>query len=403
MTGFAIRPLADPGDREISGALVFSPAPEITGPVRFSIERFNCDLTVLGAEGWMAGAPVALQPRRVERRGDALWVLFGRDVSNWVIPHEPVRVRLLGTEIMGEDIWPAIARGTGKGAPPPPTTTREAPVVPPRNDPPTAAPRQADGETGRTRPAQERGAAPATDAPRPPVDPPPTASPWPQVGPRPVVTPPADQLPRVTAPSGLRGSLWWLVPGATLPVLVAITIAVRAWYPREPGPVLQAANGPQASAGIPAPPPPVRAPETFDACVTAETRRLSAGCPEEYLRELPAERLTRIALQLAASGDADARATAFRALVGITGRTSFGPAELALARMYDPASFAANPALRAPNPQIALCLYRNAASGQAPGAEAARQALVTRLRTTAASGGPEATTAQAALQNACAR
>jgi TPR repeat protein len=75
-------------------------------------------------------------------------------------------------------------------------------------------------------------------------------------------------------------------------------------------------------------------------------------------------------------------------------------AMLALARLYDPASFHANGPVRQPDAARALQLYGEAADGGTANAAAARDTLVTRLRTEAAQTGPEAAAAQAALAQA---
>ncbi len=117
----SIEALPGQGD-EVTCALVFRPvSAQPVDPV-VVIERPDAQDYMLGARGW-AVASDGLRPRRVELRDDALWLMFGPEVSRHVERGTPVKVRELRSGLSGNRIWPGIARGreptpvVGDGAP----------------------------------------------------------------------------------------------------------------------------------------------------------------------------------------------------------------------------------------------------------------------------------------------
>lgn len=101
---------------------------------------------------------------------------------------------------------------------------------------------------------------------------------------------------------------------------------------------------------------------------------------------LPPERILAIAQRRQATnrhGDA-------LLLLELAGEARHGPALVALARLYDPASFAPGGALSAPNPVKAAELWRAAERAGEPVAAAARAALRTRLENAARGGDTQA-------------
>lgn len=357
-----------------TGAMVFAPPPALPRDPRLLVERAGAENTQLGPHGW-AVASRGLKPRRIEKRGDELWLLFGAEVSWYVRPGTAVRVRLPGTELHGDAVWPPIPRGTAPSAPMPEEEDPVPPVVPER--PPVRARAEDDGES--------------TVVIRAPVrepDPPPVRRPDPEP---PVVNP-------VLTPPPAPRRLWpWVL------LLVLLGVGGGAWWFQDE---LRAEWDRLMAEPVPPPrppEPPPRPPEppplaADDPCATAPSV-LAGRCPSDRLMALPAEAQARLADGLRALGGREAENLAI-ALLSTASAQRHGPAMLALARLYDPANFLPGGALAAPNRGRALDLYAAALAAGQPEAAALRAALLDRLRREAAGDGPDAAEARDVLRRA---
>lgn len=369
---FRIEKIDDDG--EITGALVFSPAPATGAAPRFSIERFGRENNQLGPHGWTVNAP-PLVPRAAELRGGELWLLFGNEVSYWIDPGTAVLVRLAGTAVEGSDVWPPIPRGKAPPAPPRvEATPPPAPAVaPPRAEPDAAAPE----------PSPDPAPAP-TPAP-PPPSPMPAAT-LPQPFPTGDPGPGGSTTGGTAGGGGIRASEWITVAVA---LLLGLGAAGAWWFwprpERVPEPPTERAD------------PPPRPVPAADPCLEVD-QVLDGACPRERLRELTPEQATRLARALIERGGRTANDLAVSLLVGTVARSGHGEAALVLARLYDPHGFRQGGPLSAPNRSRALDLYRQAVAGGAAGAQEALEAFRARLRSEAEGGGPAAAEAAELLR-----
>ncbi|CAH2603863.1 Sel1 repeat family protein [Rhodovastum atsumiense] len=381
MMEFRIEPVeADP--EGATGAFVFTPAPFVGAEVRVLLEAPARDRNNrIGPHGWSVSGE-GLAARRVEKRGNELWVFFGREISFYMRPDEAVQVTLLDTEAVGEEIWPPIARGDET---PPPPYQRPAPTPPP--PPPAPAP------------------PPPPAPPLPPPEPPPTTEPLPTpeppkpepVTPKPV-TP--EQPVKPVQPS-------WPLWGALAAVLLLLAAGGGAWWwlhrpaPSSPEAAVTPPPPPAPAPAPAAPPAPVAPPAPPPAAAAADPCQdaaavLARRCPPERLAALPAAQQTVLADALMALGGPEAGNIAV-ALLGAAGNTGDPAAMLRLGRLYDPATFRAGGPLSAANPARALDLYGRAAAAGNTEASTARETLVERLRTLARGNDAEATKARQAL------
>jgi hypothetical protein len=336
-----IEPLPGRED-EITCALVFAPVTQTPAAPLLLIQRPDAQDGVLGRRGW-AVASNGLRPRQVERRGDELWAMFGSELSWHVQRGTPIAVRERDGELAGRAIWPAIARGRQPAMP----ASEEEDSLPP----------------------------PARPAP-PPVAPPVTPSVVPPVAPPPTPIPPPEQ-----ARTG--GGARWLL--ALLPLLLIGAGGGYWWMNRAEAPPPAPSPAPVAT-----PTPPA------DPCLDLAT--ILTACPRERLATLPPEVQTRLAEGLLGMEGRPALGLGLSLL--ITAANRHGPAQLALARLYDPAHFRPGGAVSAANPARALDLYRDAAAASIAGAAEARSTLVERLRREAVGEGEAAARARTVLRQA---
>lgn len=298
--------------------------------VSFTREGFGADS--LGPDGWQV-ATGRLAPIEATEEGDALVLVLGPEAAEHLQPG-PVR---LGIPALGLDqivIWPDIppavsGRRDGFGA------QRRAEAAA-RRIPQKTAPKPADDATVIVRP------------------------PDPAVAPLPETPPiPPPEHPSRTA--------------SRLPLLLLLGFAVAAacvagfmlWPPAGPPPVATA----------PAQPAPAQ--PAADPTETATPAEIAA-------MRLPPARVTEIAQRRAARG----RHGDALLLYELAAESQHAPALVALARLYDPASFAAGGALSAPNAVKAAELWRAAERAGETGAAAPRAALRQRLEAAARDGDP---------------
>ncbi len=354
MTQFRIEPVSPTQGDPVTGAFVFSPPPALPAQPRFVVTRDARENTTLGPHGWTVTSR-GLRPRRIEKRGQELWVLFGPEVSYHVLADTPVEVRLTETEISGTDIWPRIPRG---------------------NPPP--APARGDDFDWPTEGLGEPAAAPPPPPPPPRVVAPVVVTPLPP--PPPVVEPPVVEPPVVVSPPPPPSRSWLY---AVLALLVVGAVG-GGWYwahrPTPPGPVVV----------TPPPTPPPAAPCADAAAILART------CDNAALAALPPPEQTRLAGELLRHGGAEANNKAIALLNAATAK-GHPPAMLALAKLYDPNTPPAAESVGAANPDRALDLYEQAASGGLAEAGTAREALVGKLKQEAAGTGDAAERAKKSL------
>jgi hypothetical protein len=308
--------------------------------VTFTREGFGADS--LGPDGWQVAAG-SLAPIESVAEGDDLVLVLGPEAAEHLMPG-PVR---LGIPALGIDqvvVWPDIppalsGRRDGFGA-------QRSAMAAPRRAPPRVEPKKTAEEDATVvmRPV----------APKPPEPPQPTPAPPPITPP---VRPPEAPVPQRSA-----------VPILVLLLLLLLAAgAAAAWWfwPKEAG-------TPAAPAPVP---PPVAQPA--DPTETATPAEIAA-------MRLPPERVMQIAQRRAATrrhGDA-------LLLLELAAEAQHGPALSALARLYDPATFAPGGALSAPNAVKAAEYWRAAErAGDATAAEP-RAALRQRLQDAARNGDP---------------
>jgi hypothetical protein len=348
---FRIAQINDDPRGVLTGAFVFSPPPHLPEAPRVLVERFGAENTRLGRHGWAVDSK-GLRPRRIEKRGSELWLCFGAEVSFHVLPNTPVRITVPGTELEGTEIWPPIPRGK---APPADLEDDDAPWPEPPPEATQPEPKPEERKEEPPPPKQQEEAPPPIREPeriREPVTPPPVTG-------DPPPPPPGD--PR---PPGPRTALL-----AVLALLLLAGGGAAWWFLRPPG-------------ADRVPPPP-----EAEACAAAADV-MSGRCTPAQMAALPPEAQTRLAEALLALPERQAGNVAVSLLSEATTRHNHAPAMLALARLYDPASFRQGGPLSAPNPTRALELYgKAAAAGLAP-ATAARTALVERLKQEAAGTDP---------------
>ena len=111
---------------------------------------------------------------------------------------------------------------------------------------------------------------------------------------------------------------------------------------------------------------------------------MSGKCTPENLVALPPEEQTRLAEALLRLEDRRAGDRAVSLLSAASSRANHAPANFALGKLYDPATFKAGGPLSAPNPARALDLFGKAAEGGSADAKTAREALVAKLKQEAA-------------------
>jgi hypothetical protein len=366
---FRIAQINDDPRGVLTGAFVFSPPPQLPEAPRVLVERFGAENTRLGRHGWAVDSR-GLRPRLIEKRGSELWLCFGAEVSFHVLPNTPVRITVPGTALEGTEIWPPIPRGK---APPAGLEDDDAPWPEPPEEARKPEPKPEERKEALPPPKQQEEPPPPVrelERVRAPVTPPPATPP-------PVTPPPITGDPPAPPPPP-PGPRWGLLAGLALLLLAG---GGAAWWFLRPPP-----------AG-PVPPP---QPEIEACAAAADVMR--GSCTPAQMAALPPEAQTRLAEALLALPERQAGNVAVSLLSEATTRHSHAPAMLALARLYDPASFRQGGPLSAPNPTRALELYgRAAAAGLAP-ATAARAALVERLKQEASGTDPAlAERAKAAL------
>ncbi len=346
---FRIAQINDDPRGVLTGAFVFSPPPHLPEAPRVLVERFGAENTRLGRHGWAVDSK-GLRPRLIEKRGAELWLCFGAEVSFHVLPNTPVRIAIIGTELEGTEIWPPIPRGKAPPAdlddddapwPEPPPVAKKQEPAPKDEDKTPPEPQKTEEPERKPRDPEEVKPPPVTGDPPVPVDPPTGKPP----GPRPALL-------------------------AALALLLLAGGGAAWWFLRPPP-------------ADPVPPPP---PE-IEACAAAADV-MSGRCTPAQMAALPPEAQARLAEALLALPERQAGNVAVSLLSEAVTRHAHAPAMLALARLYDPASFRQGGPLSAPNPTRALELYgRAAGAGLAP-ATAARTALVERLKQEAAGTDP---------------
>ena len=359
---FRIAQINDDPKAVLTGAFVFSPPPQLPEVSRVLVERFGAENTRLGPHGWAVDSK-GLRPRRIEKRGAELWLCFGAEVSFHVLPNTPVRISILGTDLEGTEIWPPIPRGKAPPADipdddapwPEPAAAAQPPPPPPPADEPTVIIR-----------------------PQPLPQPPPPAPP-----------PPSPPLP----PPARRGS--------PLPLILAVLVLLLAgggaawWFLRPPPDPQQAVVTPPVPAPTPAPTPlpaPVATPDCAEAADV-----LSGKCSPEKMIALPPAEQTRLAEALLRLSERRAGDLAVSLLSAASSRHNHPIAQLALGRLYDPATFKTGGPLSAPNPGRALDLLGRAAEGGLADAKTVREALVARLKQEASGTDAAADRARATL------
>ncbi|WP_439552186.1 hypothetical protein [Falsiroseomonas sp.] len=307
--------------------------------VTFTREGFGADS--LGPDGWQVAAG-RLTPIESGAEGDDLVLVLGPEAAEHLEPG-PVR---LGIPALGIDqvvIWPEIApaqsgkRGGFGANRPGQAQPRRMPgrVEPPAPKAPT------EDETVVIR------AAPRIEPPPRPIEPPIRA---------PEAPTPPSRLPLILAALLLLASAgaaaWWFWP----------------------------APAPQQAGVTPAP----ATPAPSDPTATATPAEIAA-------MNLPPARVLAIGQARQAARPQDALL-----LIELAADAGHAPAISALARLYDPATFAPGGALSMPNPTKAAELWRNAERAGDTTAAAPRAILRDRLET-AARGGD--TVAQLALRD----
>jgi hypothetical protein len=306
--------------------------------VTFTREGFGADS--LGPDGWQVAAG-RIEPIEVTDEGGSLVVVLGPEAAEH-LQTGPVRLGIpsLGVDqiVVWPDIAPAVAgRRDGFGA------QRRGEEVQ-RRIPPKAAP-----------------AAPADDATITLRQAPPPVAPLPQaerILPPEVPSSSASRLPLILLAAlllvGAGAGGWWFWP------------QLNAWLnPAQPQ-VAQPAQPTQ-----PAQPPADPADPTENA-TPAEIAAM----------RLPPERILEIAQRRGARG----RHGDALLLLELAADTQHGPALAALARLYDPATFAAGGALSAPNAVKAAELFRAAERAGDASAAPPRAALRQRLEASARNG-----------------
>ena len=126
---------------------------------------------------------------------------------------------------------------------------------------------------------------------------------------------------------------------------------------------------------------------------------LARTCDNAALAALPPPEQTRLAEELFRHGGAEANNKAL-ALLNAASAKGHPPAMLALAKLYDPNTPPAAEPVSAANPDRALDLYEQAASGGLADAGTAREALVAKLKQEAAGTGEPAESAKKTLAGA---
>lgn len=337
---FRIAQITDDPAGVLTGAFVFSPPPQLPDVPRVLVERFGGENTKLGPHGWAVDSK-GLRPRVIEKRGPELWLCFGAEVSFHVLPNTPVRISIPGIELEGTEIWPPIPRGRAPPADIPPDDALWP--EPPKAAPPPPPP-----------PPPKVEEPPPVVAP-PPEPPPPPPPPPPQPPPPPPETKPDSKLPAIAA----------------LLLLLAAGGGAAWWFTRTPPePTPPRADATPASPASPD-------------CAGAEDV-LSGKCSPQAMIDLPAAEQTRLGEALLGQGDRRAGDLGVSLLSAAASRHNHGPAQLALGRLYDPATFRQGGPFGAPNPARALDLFGKAAESGLADARTAREALVARLKQEAA-------------------
>ncbi|MGX9964293.1 hypothetical protein ACVFYP_13265 [Roseomonas sp. F4] len=374
-------------DDDITCAIVFSPVETTPGTALVLIQRPDAKEGMLGPRGW-AVASDGLRPRLVERRGGELWLMFGSQLSWHLQRGTPVAVTEMSSGLSGKAIWPAIPRGR------PPT------VMPSLDDGDRQEMSGQDG-TGQDRTVVQPPPPPPPPPPRPPIERPPAPGPGPGVtGP---VVPPVgggDRPPPGPASPPRRGWLLLLVPLLLLAGAAAWWLQGRGDSPtvEEAAPQPSPAPPPQAATPAPQPVPAQPDPAQADACLDVATI-LTPDCPRSRLATLAPEVQLRLAEGLLQRGGRPSLGLALELLI-TAASNGHGPAQMALARLYDPASFVPGGAVPNANPARALDLYRDAAGNAVAEAGPARDALAQRLRSEAQGEGATADRARTILRQA---
>ncbi|MCC6719360.1 MAG: hypothetical protein IT555_15870 [Acetobacteraceae bacterium] len=361
---FRIAQINDDKRGVLTGAFVFSPPPHLPEVVRVLVERFGAENTKLGPHGWAVDSR-GLRPRVIEKRGVELWLCFGAEVSFHVLPNTPVRVAIMDSDIEGTEIWPPIPRGK---APPADIPEDDAPWPDPAKTEPAKA-EPAKTEPARAEPAkmEPAEAAPVNVAPvaeeKKPAGEDATiiVAPPKVVGPPPRPPPPPPVTPKRGSPLALIAMVLLLLGAA----------GGAAWWFLRPPPV-----PPQQDAATP---PPVVA---ADCAGAADV--MSGRCTPEKMIALPPGEQTRLAEALLALGERRAGDMAISLLSAAASRHNHPPANYALGRLYDPATFKPGGPLSAANAARALDLFAKAAEAGLADARTAREALVARLKQEAA-------------------
>ena len=307
--------------------------------VTFTREGFGADS--LGPDGWQVAAG-KIEPIEVTGEGDALVVVLGPEAAEHLQPG-PVR---LGIPAIGLDqivVWPDIApavagRRGGFGA-------QRRGEAAPRRVPPKATPRATAEEDATIT-----------------VRPPPAPQPEPPVAPLP-------QTERILPPE---------VPSRTasrLPLMLLAVVLLAAggaggWYFWPQISALLNPDTPQVAQ--PAPQPSQAATDPTENASPAEIAAM--GLPPTRVMEIAERRSAR-----GRHGDA-------LLLLELAAASQHSPALTALARLYDPATFAAGGALSAPNGVKAAELFRAAERAGDASVAAPRAALRQRLETAARDG-----------------
>ncbi|MGG5818611.1 hypothetical protein [Falsiroseomonas sp. HW251] len=302
--------------------------------VTFTREGFGADS--LGPDGWQVAAG-RIEPIEVTNEGDALVLVLGPEAAEH-LETGPVR---MGIPALGLDqivIWPDIA--------------------------PAVAGRRGGFGAQRRGEAQQRRVPPKATA-APPADDATVI-----VKPTPPVAPPPPQQERILPPEAPRPNASRL-PVALLAVLVLLAGAGAGgwWF----WPQIQAmVNPPAPQVAQPQPQPPAQPGDPTENATPAEIAAM----------RLPPERILAIAQRRGAQG----RHGDALLLMELAADQQYGPALAALARLYDPATFAAGGALSAPNAVKAAELYRGAQRAGDASVAAPRDALRQRLEAASRNG-----------------
>jgi hypothetical protein len=319
--------------------------------VTFTREGFGADS--LGPDGWQVAAG-RLEPIEAMAAGGDLVLVLGPEAAEH-LEQGPVR---LGIPALGIDqvvIWPDIppAPGNRRGG----FAGQKPGAAAPRRAPPRAAPAGPAEDATVVMRTTARAAPPP---PSPPAPPPAPAPPVAALPPSPPIRPPE-------APAS-RGSRLPLI--LLLLLLLAGGGGVAWWFWPEEG----AAPPITLPAPLPSPPAPV---------ATAPADPTETATPAEIAAmNLPPGRVLEIAQRRQAAG----RYQDALLLLELAAEAQHGPALGALARLYDPQSFAPGGALSAPNPRKAAEFWRAAERAGDATAAAPRAALRERLEAAARSG-----------------